>query len=1016
MSLRLQLFGTPTFALDAGADVLPFERRSQLVALLALRRDWVGRAEVAALLWPDQSPARALGNLRKTLFRLQSLPWGAPLESQGSSLRLSVDTDVQAFEQALCEQQPAAALALYRGPLLAGFDDDGNELWTGWLHFERERLRNAWRGAALERLASAVDEVEGISLSARLLEADPLDEAALGVHLTLLARVGQTTRAQQRYKVFVERLADELGIAPGPHLLALRDSLGRAAAVASPVAAAVSGGVVDDASFVGRAVERRRIADWLAQHGVRLLTLTGPGGIGKTRLARYVLNEQAAAFADGAVFVPLEDVTEAGGLVLRVARETGAVLRGHDAPLAQLSQALAERQTLLVLDNFEQLAGQAAALQALQALLDAGPRVKLLVTSRVRLGLASEQLLALEGMPCPEQEDLDHIDAFDAVRLFVAAARRVEPALVPAAEAAAIVDICRQVDGLPLALELAAAWTRMLSCEAIADELRQGVELLRAADASHPPRHASIELVFEQSWRHLVASEREALTRLSVFHGGFQADAARAVAGVSLPVLGALADKSLLRKEGTRLSLHPLVQQLAALRLAPEAQQQAQAAHADYFHRRLAQLAPAIGVGDRRALLAVDVDLENHRLAWSWSIAQGQAEVVARSAMTLQRHFDHRGRFEAGLALLRQALDAPSLQGHAHLRARLLAEAAQFEYRLDRYAEAAALASTARTLLVAGRGGDRTLRVRALNVLASCALRLGRLADARRHFRQVLAVAMAEGRALTIANTLDHLALVEKRSGSYDEALRLSLEALPHYRRQGDDAGAAVCLSNLGSLYLARHDPHAASAPLREALAICERNGLPGTEGLVLSNLIEVEMATGELDAAERHAERALAIADAAGNRLLGASVRLAAARMAARRGALDLARARLAAGVETAQQLALPSLRAGAMLAFAELLHVQGEGPLACRVLRFAVRQPDLGAVDRDAMQAVLATWRAMAPDAGADDDVAELAIGQDELLHRIVAERELAHRPLRSWLGARVGRIGAAVPSPAH
>ena len=136
-----------------------------------------------------------------------------------------------------------------------------------------------------------------------------------------------------------------------------------------------------------------------------------------------------------------------------------------------------------------------------------------------------EWLLPLEGLPCPEIEDQDHFEAFDAVRLFVQAAQRVEPALVPAVEAAAIVDICRQLEGLPLALELAAAWTRVLSCDAIAAELRQGTELLHAADAAHPARHASIDVVFDQSWRLLSPIERDSLSRLSVFHGGFSAEA-----------------------------------------------------------------------------------------------------------------------------------------------------------------------------------------------------------------------------------------------------------------------------------------------------------------------------------------------------------------------------------------------------------------------------------------------------------------------------------------------------------
>src|SRR5262249_40915451 len=153
---------------------------------------------------------------------------------------------------------------------------------------------------------------------------------------------------------------------------------------------------------------------------------------------------------------------------------------------------------------------------------------------------ASEWLVPLEGLPCPEPEDDAHAESFDAVRLFIRSARRVQPGLVPSKEIASIVEICQRVEGLPLALELAAGWTRVVSCREIAAELRQGAELLRAVDSAHVARHASIEAVFDQSWRLLSDAERSALTRLSVFRGGFTAEAARDVAAASLPVLGAL--------------------------------------------------------------------------------------------------------------------------------------------------------------------------------------------------------------------------------------------------------------------------------------------------------------------------------------------------------------------------------------------------------------------------------------------------------------------------------------------
>ncbi|MGA0610577.1 ATP-binding protein [Caldimonas sp. KR1-144] len=696
MPVRLQLFGAPAVTLDDGAPALalPFERRSQLLVLLALRRAWVARAEVATLLWPEQPEKLASANLRKTLFRLPGMDWGGLVESDGGSLRAVAEADVHDFEQALRKRRLADALALYAGPLLAGFDDDDNEAWSDWLQFERQRLQAAWRAAALEHLAGeGVDAGEGAALAARLLEHDPLDEAALRLHMSLLARHGQAARAHEAYRRFAERLRDELGLAPASELQALHDAIGSAALARAAAPAPPAPADPAEAGFVGRAGERRRIAELLARDEVRLLNLVGPGGIGKTRLAQRALHDLAGAFADGAHFVRLEDVSDAGELVARIARETGTALRGRAPALEQLAAALRERQLLLVLDNLEQLADVAPAV--IDPLLAACPRLKLIATSRVRLGLASEQLLPLEGLPCPEREDADRVEAFDAARLFVAAARRVEPGLLPAVEAAAIVEICRLVDGLPLALELAAAWTRVLSCEAIADELREGTALLRASDASHPARHASIEHVFEQSWRRLGDAEREALAGLTVFQGGFSLEAARAVAGTPLPVLGALVDKSLLRKDGTRLSQHPLVQQLAAARLAPAARQAARRAHMDYFRRGLGPLRVALGHGERAALDAVEAEIENHLHAWRWAIDTGHAQAVREIGGALQRYFDHRGPFEEGLALVRQALDAPTLRDDAGLQCWLAGEAAQFEYRLDRYAQAEALAAHA---------------------------------------------------------------------------------------------------------------------------------------------------------------------------------------------------------------------------------------------------------------------------------------------------------------------------------
>jgi predicted ATPase/DNA-binding SARP family transcriptional activator len=984
MTVLLSLFGAPTIERGGTTRALEFERRTQLLVYLALKRTWVGRAEIAALLWPDQDSKLAYTNLRKALHRLQSLPGAEQIEVHGSALRFEARTDVHSFEEALREQRVADALALRRGDLLVGFDDDANEAWSGWVGFERDRLRAAWRSAAQQHLSGELNPTQAIDQAARLLDDDPLDEAALRLYMEALERAGQGARARQAYREFVARLRDELGLDPGAELRALHDSLGTAAAVTavtSPESPASNDG------FVGRTVEMRRITALLSESDCRLLCLTGPGGVGKTRLARHALDELAAGHDVGA-FVPLDDLTSPNEIGGRIAQELEIGLKGRAEPIEQVIEALRERRMLLVLDNFEQLVDGAS---QLERLLSKCPGVKLLVTSRVRLALPMEWLMPLEGLPCPEDEDRDRIEAFDAVRLFVRAAHRVHPELVAAKEAAAIVEICRQVEGLPLALELAASWTRVLSCDAIATELRQGTELLHAVDATQPPRHASIDVVFDHSWRLLGEVERKALARLSVFAGGFSPEAARAVAGAPLPVLGALADKSLLRKEQARLHLHPLVQQLAAERLEHSgAGVEAVASHATYFHRLLAQLKSAVRSGDRVALARVDEELENCRLAWNWSLEHGPADALARSSATLLDYWDYRGRCKEGLALLRQAIAAPVAQADHALQALLLSRAAHLEYRLDRYAEAQANAQ--RVLAMTRRSRDRAARLQALNVLGTCAFRLGRWEEARRYFKQRLEGASTEEQARSLAVTLDHLALIEKRFGHYDEALRLATQSLDQHRRLGDSAGEALCLSNLGSLEIDMNRYEAATAHLREGLAICERDGLVSTRGFILSNLAEVAFKSGDLAAAEVHAHQCSEVATAAGIRSITAAMRTLLASIALRRGNLDTARSALAEGLAMAIEVASPPMMLEAVIQFAELLEAQGELPGARAVLAIAATHPATTHQIRSAIRALQERWPEASRRAMTKGHLPDF----DELVRRIVAESSISHAPL--------------------
>ncbi len=412
------------------------------------------------------------------------------------------------------------------------------------------------------------------------------------------------------------------------------------------------------------------------------------------------------------------------------------------------------------------------------------------------------------------------------------------------AEASAIVEICRQVEGLPLALELAASWTRVLSCEAIAAELRKGSELLHASDATRPARHASIETVFEQSWRLLGERERQALARLSVFRGGFTPQVARAVGGVPLPVLAALVDKSLLRKEGARCVLHPLVQQFAHVKLEQGGDAEASAvAHSRHFLRHLADSDHRVRHADAEALREIDAEFENIRAAWRFAVKHGPADDLVRAAYCLMSYCDHRGRRLDGLELMHKAMQGDCMANHPKFVAALAAYAAWMAYRLDRYAEAEDLGKKALDGGVDSRRPATQRRAfRAATVLGAAGLRLGRADEAQGWLRQALELAKKTGDPHDIASALDNLGILARGRGDLDEALRLYRQALLKHRELGDAGDMAVCLNNQGVVHILRRELDAAQEVLRDARQLCERHGLPSTRVMVEVNLATVAM------------------------------------------------------------------------------------------------------------------------------------------------------------------------------
>lgn len=413
--------------------------------------------------------------------------------------------------------------------------------------------------------------------------------------------------------------------------------------------------------FVGREQEVQEISTLLDDSACRLITLTGTGGIGKTRLALEVAGRSLGKYMHGIFFIDLASVSESDLIAPAIAARLG--FSAHDlssSPLLQLKNYLKEKHLLLVVDNVEHLVAGAG---ILVEILTESPQVKLLVTSREALNLQEEWVRPVTGMGIPPTgDDIKHAADFSAVQLFVERARRIRADFRLENNPEAVVKICQLVEGNPLGIELAASWLKVMTCREIAAEIEKNMDFLTTTQRNVPLRHRSLRAVFEHSWNLLSDTERAVLPKLAVFRGGFMRSAAQEVTGASLATLGALADKSFLAvcSDDGRYSSHEMVLQYAREKLSASGQHTTLAeAHARYYLQFLQhQQDRIIGIQMKDALDSVSAELENVRTAWFWAVKNEQFNLLAPVLDVLyvfyriRRQFEGNAIFEKSIQLL----------------------------------------------------------------------------------------------------------------------------------------------------------------------------------------------------------------------------------------------------------------------------------------------------------------------------------------------------------------------------
>lgn len=646
----------------------------------------------------------------------------------------------------------------------------------------------------------------------------------------------------------------------------------------------------------------------LSNADYRLLTLVGPGGIGKTRLALQVAATLDQHDQRELRFVPLQAVATTELMIVAIADALKVPLAGTAPPQHQLLTYLHDKTLLLILDNLEQLLPDCSTVLA--ALLDAARGVKLLITSREVLNLQEEWLYPLHGLPYPTASETSIDPArYDAVELFTQRVRRVRPDFAPDAERASVVRICRLVEGMPLALELAAAWARTTSCASIAAEIERNLNFLATSLHNVPDQHRSVRAVFEHSWALLDQEQQHALKRLAVFRAGFRRDAAEQVTGASLLVLSALVDKSLVRWDvNGRYHLHELLRQYAAEQLGESADDVAevQAAHCRFYTAVLAGHRAALrGGGQRQALNEIEADLENMRVAWSWAVDQRKVEQIRTSVEPLNAFYDFRGRYQEGLSAFNYALHRlhdhertpPMLEALALLWLNVgglyirlgrideaeaaVAECQHWYQQLDgpplpgfatdptlllgiiasihgNYAETARLAHQA--LETSQTHNHRLNQQLAFYLLGRAAFVQGQYDLAQHHMEQAYALAQATQNRWFMAYCLSELGHVARAVGAYDQA-RHQYRAAFDIRNEFDDPeGMAVALSHLGEIARLKNEYPTAEHLYRQSLAIYRAIDDRGGLAAVLHGLGQVAAAQDEYEASQQHLHAALQI------------------------------------------------------------------------------------------------------------------------------------------------------------
>ena len=900
-SFTITLFG-PMQVRVQGQPLPPFRSRRALwlLALLTLRhnrpvqRDWL-----AGTLWPDLDQSQAFANLRPILSELRRALAVEERRLQSPdrhTLLLDLtgtEVDVLAFDAAIKRGKLSdleQAVALYSGPLLEGCSEE-------WV-FQERSVREQHCLQALQKLGDAAlkdsDYGAAVGYYRQAVGIDPWQEAARRGWMEALSRSGDINAALQVYREFVTFLRDDPKAVPDEQTSMLYERLraeARQQGSSTPVVVSTETAVPKVTGYlphpltdlVGREDERLEVAICLRRS--RLVTLIGPGGIGKTRLAREVASEVVREYKDGVWLVALEALSQGSQVIQQIASVLGLREEQGQTPLQSVTDHLRNKRLLLVLDNCEHLLEASA--QVVGHLLRECGQVRLLATSREALGITGETVWSVPSLAVPDIAHLPQPRAtmlrvlmgYESVQLFVERAQAVQKSFaLSVSNARSVAQACRHLEGIPLAIELAAARVKAMTVEQIASRLEDHLGLLTTGSRTAQSRQQTLRATLDWSYDLLSEAERSLLRRLSVFAGGWSLEAAEQVCGGEdvaegqvLDLLTSLVDKSLVlfeEREGTggRYRLLEMVRQYAAESLqASDEAEPVKRKHRDWYLALAEAAEPQLqGSGQANWLQQLETEHDNLRAALAWSLPPS-GEAGLRFTGALQLFWSTRGHLAEGRAWCKTALEAKGAQERTAARAKALNGAGMLATIQGDYP--AARAYHEESLAIKREIGDRQGIAGSLNNLGIIAEHLGDYASARSYFEEALVINQEMGNRIWEAINLGNLGSVVLGQGDYEAAKALCEESLAIKREIGDRQGIAASIAGLGDVAQAQGDYTDAQAYYEESLRI--RRELGDRRGISnsIAGLGTVAQNRGEYSVARVHYEESLAIKREIGDR-----------------------------------------------------------------------------------------------------------------------------------------------------